>query len=305
MTCAPIALFVYTRPEHARQTVEALLANPLANQTPLHVFSDAPRDEAASPAVAEVRSYIRGIDGFKTVTIIERETNFGLARSIIDGVTRLCEEYGRVIVMEDDLVTSPIFLSYMNDALTRYENEAQVMQVSGHIPHVAEFSQREEAIFLPFVTSWGWGTWARAWKHFDPLARGWENICGDRALRNRFNLDGHYDYARLIRQQMNGEVDSWAIRWYVSVFVRKGVALFPPQSLVRNIGFTSGTHGSRTLRWTLSRQVISDRPIAFPGVIQIIDQDYVMVQKAIFRQMGGQLGGVLRRVKRCLDSGMR
>jgi len=305
VTCAPIALFVYNRPDHTRKTVEALLTNPLANQTPLHVFSDAPRDEAGSLSVAEVRSYIRSIVGFKTVTIIERETNFGLAGSIIDGVTCLCEDYGRVIVMEDDLVTSPIFLSYMNDALTRYENEDRVMQVSGHIPYVPEFSQRDEAIFVPFITSWGWGTWARAWKHFDSLAQGWENICGDRALRNRFNLDGHYDYARLIRQQMNGEVDSWAIRWYVSVFLRNGVAVFPPQSLVRNIGFASGAHGSRTLRWTLSRQVISDRPVAFPGMIQVIDQDYVMVQKAIFRQMGGQLGRFLRRVKRCLDSSTR
>ncbi len=123
MTCAPVALFVYNRPDHTRQTIEALLANPLANQTPLHVFSDAPRNESASLAVAEVRSYIRSIAGFKSVTIIERETNFGLARSIIDGVTALSEECGRVIVMEDDLITSPHFLSYMNDALTHYENE--------------------------------------------------------------------------------------------------------------------------------------------------------------------------------------
>jgi hypothetical protein len=305
VTCAPIALFVYNRPDHTRQTVEALLANPLANQTPLHVFSDAPRDETTTRAVAEVRSYVRRITGFKSVTIIERETNFGLARSIIDGVTRLCEEFGRVIVVEDDLITSPHFLSYMNDALTLYENEDRVMQISGHIPHVPEFSHREEAIFVPFITSWGWGTWARAWKHFDPSAQGWENICGDRALRNRFNLNGHFDYATMIRQQMNGEVDSWAIRWYVSVFLRNGIALFPPQSLVRNIGFASGTHGSRVLRWTLSRQAISINPISFPRVNQVIDHDYVMVQKAIFRQMGGQLGALFRYVKRCLDSGSR
>jgi hypothetical protein len=305
VTCAPIALFVYNRPDLTRQTVEALLANTLANQTPLHVFSDAPRDEAASPAVAEVRTYIRSIAGFKIVTIIERETNFGLARSIIDGVTRLCEECGCVIVMEDDLITSPHFLSYMNDALTRYEKEDRVMQISGHIFPVPEFSQREEALFLPFMTSWGWGTWVRAWKHFDPSAQGWETIKMDSVLRNRFNLDGHYDYSTMLEQQMSGKVDSWAIRWHLSTFLRNGVALFPPQSLVRNIGLDSGTHGSRMLRWTISGQAVSIRPVSFPRFIQVIDQDYRLVQKAIFRQMGGQLGALLRRGRKLLASGAR
>jgi hypothetical protein len=302
---APVALFVYNRPGHTRQTVEALLANTLANQTPLQVFSDAPRNEAASLAVAEVRSYIRSITGFKTVTIIERETNLGLARSIIDGVTSLCEEYGRVIVMEDDLITSPHFLSYMNDALTRYEKEDRVMQVSGHIFPVPEFTRREEALFLPFMTSWGWGTWIRAWKHFDPSAQGWEKIKSDSVLRNRFNLDGHYDYSTMLEQQMSGKVDSWAIRWQLSAFLRNGLALFPPQSLVKNIGLDSGTHGSRMLRWTLSGQAISIRPVSFPRSIQVIEHDYILVQKAIFRQMGGQLGALLRRVRRLLASGER
>ena len=304
MTCAPIALFVYNRPGHTRKTVEALLANMLANQTPLHVFSDAPKTEAACLSVADVRSYIRSIAGFKSVTIIERETNFGLAGSIIEGVTRLCEEYGRVIVMEDDLITSSIFLSYMNDALTRYEKEDQVMQISGHIYPVPEFTQREEALFLPFVNSWGWATWARAWKHFDPSAQGWEKIRSDSALRNRFDLNGHCDYSTMLERQMCGKLDSWAIRWYLSIFLRNGVVLFPPQSLVKNIGLDSGTHGSRTLRWTLSRQVVSTRPIAFPREIQIIDHDSVMVQKAIFRQMGGLAGTLLRRVRRFLASDM-
>jgi hypothetical protein len=303
MYYAPIALFVYNRPGHTRQTVEALLANTVANQTPLHVFSDAPRNETASLAVAEVRSYIRSIAGFKSVAILERETNFGLACSIIDGVTRLCEERGRVIVMEDDLITAPHFLSYMNDALARYEKEDQVMQISGHIFPVPEFTQKEEALFLPFVTSWGWGTWARAWRYFDPLAQGREKISGDSALRNRFNLDGHFDYSTMLEQQMSGKVDSWAIRWYLSVFLRNGVTLFPPQSLVKNIGLDSGTHGSRMLRWTLSGQTVSAKPISFPRAIRVIDRDYVMVQKAIFRQMGGLFGAFLRHVRRFMASG--
>ena len=300
MSYAPIALFVYNRPMHTRQTVEALLANAEVAQTMLYVFSDAPRDMAASQAVSEVRSYIRSIADFKSVTIIERETNFGLARSIIDGVTRLCEEYGRVIVMEDDLVTSPNFLSYMNNALTLYENEDQVMQVSGHVFQVPEFIQREEAFFLPFVASWGWGTWERAWKHFDPSAQGWEKINSNSVLRNRFNLAGHFDYSTLLEQQMSGKVDSWAIRWYLSVFLRDGVALYPPQTLVKNIGLASGTHGSRILRWTLAGQAVSVKPISFPRTVQVIEQDFILVQKAIFRQMGGRFGALFRYVRRRL-----
>jgi hypothetical protein len=302
---APVALFVYNRPDLTRQTVEALAANTLAGDTPLHVFSDAPKSETARQPVEEVRSYIRTISGFKSVSILERASNFGLARSIIEGVTGLCEQYGRVIVVEDDLVTSSRFLSYMNDALAFYERDTHVMQISGHIADVPEFSRKTEALFVPFITSWGWGTWDRAWKHFDPTAQGWERIRDDRALRNRFNLDGHFDYATMLQMQLDGKIDSWAIRWYLSVFMKGGLALFPPRSFVRNIGFASGTHGSRVLRWTLSRQPISDEPVSFPRVTQVMDDDYALLKKALFRQTGGQLGAVFRWARRRLGSGMR
>ena len=302
---APVALFVYNRPDLTRQTVDALAANALAVDTPLHVFSDAPKSETARQSVEEVRSYIRTITGFKSVSILERETNFGLARSIIDGVTGLCERYGRVIVVEDDLVTSSRFLSYMNDALAFYEHDAPVMQISGHIADVPEFSRRAEGLFVPFITSWGWGTWERAWKFFDPSARGWERIRDDRALRKRFNLDGHFDYATMLQMQLDGKIDSWAIRWYLSVFMQGGLALFPPRSFVRNIGFASGTHGSRVLRWTLSRQAISDEPVSFPRATGVVNEDYALLKKALYRQTGGQLGAMFRWARRCLGSGMR
>ena len=236
MTCAPVALFVYNRPVHTRQTVEALLTNAESAQSALYVFSDAPRDATASQAVAEVRSYIRSIAGFKSVTIIERETNYGLARSIIDGVTQLCDEYGRVIVLEDDLVASPHFLAFMNDALTRYENEDRVMQVTGYMFPV-DLNIREDALFLPFISSWGWATWQRAWRHFDAEAKGYEKLAKDHNLINKFDLDGHYSYFKMLRKQQLGKSESWAIRWYLSVFMHNGLALYPRKTLVRNIGF--------------------------------------------------------------------
>jgi hypothetical protein len=236
MNQAPVILFVYNRPWHTRQTVEALQKNRLAGDSDLFVFSDAPGKPDAFNAVQEVRDYIKSIHGFKTVSIIERKENLGLAASIIDGVTRLCDEYDRVIVIEDDLATSPHFLEYMNMALDFYAGEDRVMQIAGYMfPIRLEFD--EDAFFLPFISSWGWATWKRAWRHFDPQAQAYERLHGDSALRKQFDLDGHYSYFKMLRAQQEGRVDSWAIRWYLSVFMRKGLALHPKRTLVRNLGF--------------------------------------------------------------------
>ena len=236
MTPAPIALFVYNRPWHTRQTVEALQKNTVAVGSELVIFSDAPKNFAAAAAVRAVREYLKQVDGFKSTTVIERTENLGLASSIIDGVTRLTEQYGRVIVLEDDLVTSPHFLEYMNAALDRYDAEERVMQVAGYM-FSGPLELEDDSLFLPFISSWGWATWSRAWRHFDPRATGYERVRSDPALRKEFNLNGHYDYFRMLQQQRQGKIDSWAVRWYLSVFVRKGIVLYPRKTLVRNMGF--------------------------------------------------------------------
>jgi hypothetical protein len=278
VTCAPIALFVYNRPGHTRQTVEALLANTVANQTPLHVFSDAPRNEAASLAVGEVRSYIRSIAGFKTVTIIERETNFGLAPSIIDGVTRLCEEYGCVIAMEDDLITSPYFLSYMNDALTRYENEDRVMQIAGYMFPV-NLELEEDALFLPFTSSWGWATWERAWRHFDVTGAGYQRLVEDRDLRRAFDLNETYGYFRMLESQLRGETDSWAIKWYLSVFLMNGLTLYPKKTLVSNFGFDGS--GVNCVARSIEASTIERhfRVVTMPLLMSVSDSYEVILQR--------------------------
>lgn len=212
------------------------MANALADQTALHIFSDAPQDKTAHRSVGEVRSYIRTITGFQSVTITERETNFGLARSIIDGVTSLCETHGCVIVVEDDLATSPHFLAYMNNGLVRYECEDQVMQIAGYMFPV-ELEVHDDALFLPFITSWGWATWSRAWQYFDAESKGYTRLVEDHSLREQFDLGGHYNYFKMLKAQQEGKVDSWAIRWYLSVFLRGGLALYPKKTLVRNFGF--------------------------------------------------------------------
>jgi hypothetical protein len=241
---APIVLFVYNRPVHTRRTVEALQKNETATGSDLFIFSDAAKKPEAAEAVREVREYVRTITGFQSVKIVERDRNWGLANSIVDGVTSVVNQYGRIIVLEDDLVTSPHCLEYMNAALARYQDDEQVMQISGHMFPV-DLTTTTDAVFLPMTTSWGWATWARAWEHFDPKSVGYARLKADTALRKRFNLDGAYDYFAMLEAQLQGRVDSWAIRWYLSVFLREGLVLFPRVTLVENSGFDgSGTHTS-------------------------------------------------------------
>jgi len=242
MSNAPVALFVYRRPEHTRATVEALLRNPESAQTDLHVFSDGAREAGSEEAVKQVRRYVREITGMRSVTVVERATNLGLANSVIDGTTRLIREFGRVIVVEDDLVVSPRFLEYMNRALERYQDDDSAMQVSGYMFPI-DVAAETDAFFMPFTTSWGWATWERAWQHFDPDMRGFDALVSDPHLRDSFDLGGAYGYFDMLERQRRGSIDSWAIRWYLSVFSRGGLTLYPVRTLVRNIGFDgSGTH---------------------------------------------------------------
>lgn len=271
MPYAPIALFVYNRPVHTRRTVKALLKNKLAGESDLFIFSDAPKTPEAAEAVREVREYIRTITGFRSVSIIERDKNFGLANSIIDGVTSVVNERGRIIVLEDDLVVTPHFLDFMNRALDKYENEQQVIQVSGYMFPV-KVKIKEDALFLPLTTSWGWATWKRAWQLFDPDAKGYAQVKADLALRKRFNLDGAYDYFSMLEAQLAGRVDSWAVRWQLSAFLNNSLTIYPRQSLIVNAGFDgSGTHGTMVGLLSHSGAENSFSPKTFPSEIKPSD----------------------------------
>lgn len=246
---APIALFVYNRPDHLRQTLKALEQNLLASESELYIFADGVKANASEDVlkrIAEVRKVIRENWNFKNIHIKEQEANCGLANSVIKGVTELVNQYGKVIVLEDDLVTARGFLKYMNDALELYANEPKVMQVSGYQFPIKFPEGTPETFFLPLTTSWGWATWKRSWDMFDPMARGWEELKTNADLRHRFDLDGAYPYANMLQNQMeNKTIDSWAIRWWWSVFKVSGITLFCNKSLNLNIGFGEfSTHTS-------------------------------------------------------------
>ena len=241
MKNAPILLFTYNRLMHTRRCVEALLNNSLASESELFIYSDAAKEETQQKAVEEVRQYIHTIRGFKHITITERDENWGLARSIIDGVTTQVNRYGRVIVLEDDLVVAPHFLQFMNDALETYKDEPQV----GHI-QACDFTQDPtlpETFLIRWTGSWGWGTWDRAWKHFNPNGKALLQELMDRKLTYTFDFNGKYGYTRMLRRQIEGKNNSWAIRWNASLFLKGILSLNVGRSLVQNEGFDgSGTN---------------------------------------------------------------
>ena len=243
MSLAPIALFAYKRPEHLTRVLESLRVNPLARVSQLHVFSDGPKHSADRPAVKQVRDLIRNIEGFARVIVHERVGNLGLAQSVIEGVTELSRVYGRVIVLEDDLVVAPTFLTFMNQVLRRYEDEQKIMQVSGYMFPLAH-SERVGSTFLCRVpASWGWGTWERAWKSLDLDSAKLLALLQDEGRKYEFNVKGTYPYFEHLKRQVEGKLDVWGVRWYASMFVRGGLCLYPGQSMVQNIGMDgSGSH---------------------------------------------------------------
>lgn len=238
---APVALFVYQRLEHTRKTVEALLRNEYASETDLIVFSDAAASPAIESDVENVREYINQIHGFNSLSVRYRSYNYGLAKSIISGVSSILEQRGRVIVLEDDMVTSPYFLQYMNEALDKFAEDNRVISIHGYVYPLK--NPLPEAFFLRGADCWGWATWSRGWKLFNSDGRHLLNELRRRKLTKAFDFDGTSPYTKMLEGQINGHNDSWAIRWYASAFLANKLTLYPGRSLVHNIGNdSSGTH---------------------------------------------------------------
>lgn len=241
MSYAPIALFVYNRLDHTKATVEALQKNFLAAQSELFVFCDGEKDANGSAAVRAVRDYVKSISGFKNLQIIEKEKNHGLAQSIISGVSEIVEKFGRVIVLEDDMVTAPYFLEFMNDGLNFYESEPEVVSIHGYIYPVN--SALPKTFFLRGADCWGWATWKRGWDLFEKDGAKLLQKLQEKNLTKKFDFDGTYHYTKMLEDQIAGKNNSWAIRWYASAFLADKLTLYPGKSLLKNIGIDgSGTH---------------------------------------------------------------
>ncbi len=239
---APLALFIYKRPEHTRQMIASLQDCEGFAQSPIYVFADGPKQPEDVPSCREARAEARRLLG-RDAIYLERDVNIGIEDSLIAGVTDLCDRHGLAVVIEEDLIVSPHFLKFLNTGLRRYEDEPRVMQVCGYMYDVPQFNQRTDAFFLPMTSSLGWATWKRAWDQFDREATNWRVRLRDEQDRKRFDLDGQFNYSRMLSRHMNSGNPAWDIRWYYSVFSAGGFALFPPRTLVFHAGFDgTGTH---------------------------------------------------------------
>jgi hypothetical protein len=262
MNLSPIVIFVYNRLEHTSRTVDALLRNALASDSDLIVFSDAARTPESQPDVIEVRAYLKKITGFRSVTIHHRPCNLGLAKSIISGVTEVLEKYECVIVLEDDLVTSPYFLTYMNEALVKYAGDDRVISIHGYVYPVMK--TLPEAFFLRGADCWGWATWRRGWNLFNPSGQLLMAELKGQGLMNKFNFNGTYSFSHMLEQQIKGANDSWAVRWYASAFLANKLTLYPGRSLVHNIGNDgSGVHCDKSSAYDV---FLSLTPIDLNGI---------------------------------------
>ena len=234
MNLAPIILFVYNRPAHIKHTIEALLKNILASESHLYIFSDGPKNNNDKLLVDEVREYLKTIKGFRDIHIIERSENIGLANSIISGVTEIIEKYEKAIILEDDLVTSPYFLKYMNEALNYYEFSEEVICISGFIYPIKE--TLPNTFFIKGADNLGWATWKRGWKEFESNGEKLSEYIKQNNLRREFTRNYSYPYYKMLKDQIKGKNNSWAIRWYASAFIKNKLVLYPHKSLVIHIG---------------------------------------------------------------------
>jgi hypothetical protein len=240
MNLSPIAFFVYNRPFHTKKSIESLVRNNLAGNSDLFIFSDAAKDDSVLEDVKEVRKFIKTISGFKNIEIIEREKNLGLANSIINGVTSVIEKYGKVIVIEDDLICSTNFLRFINEALEFYEDKKKIFSVTGYnyperlmkIPRNYNY----DVYFCPRCSSWGWGTWKDRWEKADWKLKNIDEFLKNKKLRKEYSYSGE-DKIDMLIAQIQGKIDSWATRWEYTQFINNGYTVYPVKSFINNIGF--------------------------------------------------------------------
>jgi hypothetical protein len=231
---APIVIFAYNRPWHLQQTIEALLKNEYAQDSDLIIYSDGYKDKKTRQGVEETRRYIQSITGFKSLQIVERNENWGLANNIIDGITTVVNKYGRIIVLEDDLLTSPYFLKYMNEGLNKYENCEKIVSIHGYLYPIKD--SLPENFLLRHTDSLGWGTWKDSWEIFNPDGHFLLESLHKKGLLKSFNFNNSYNFTKMLRAQVEGKNNSWAIRWYASTFLSERLSLFPNKSLVYHNG---------------------------------------------------------------------
>lgn len=241
MNLAPIILFTYKRLDTLKKTVESLRENTLSKDSDLFIFSDAASKPQDIKLINKIRLYLKTITGFKSVTIFEASTNKGLAKSIIEGVTTIINQHEKVIVLEDDLVTSKNFLIYCNSALDHYRNDKRIFSIAGYTAPIKGPTQ--DVYFTKRASSWGWATWKDRWNDLDWNVENYKLTMSNKNFMQEFNKMGS-DMTKMLNDQIVGKINSWAIRWCYNQFISQTYTVYPTVSKIKNIG--TGVDASHT-----------------------------------------------------------
>ncbi|NML96699.1 glycosyltransferase family 2 protein [Paraburkholderia sp. RP-4-7] len=292
----PVVVFAYNRPRHLDATLGALRRAHGANEIDVLIFCDGPRNESEQKAVNEVRDIARNSKGFRSVKVFTSDENRGLGDSVVRGVSHALSFYESVIVIEDDVEVSPGFLIYMCGALSEYINNNKVFSISGYSPPVEGKEDFNDGFFIPRICSWGWATWRDRWQSVDWNVGEYELFIKDRSRRSEFCRAGR-DMLDMLINQVEGESESWAIRFDFARFISGNkLTLYPSSSLVKNSGMDgSGEHFEKSQRY--QTQISQRTEFAFPSCVNEASELTVAFSEFYPRRLRSRLAILARRMR--------
>jgi hypothetical protein len=296
---SPICIFAYNRPFHLERTLSALAQNHEASESKVYIFIDGPKDEYDKKLVNESIKIAEKVDGFRDKHIIVSERNKGLAESIKTGVNKIFETHSKVIVLEDDILTVNSFLKYMNAALNKYESYEDVASVQSFSVATGKY---EQYFFLPGADCWGWGTWRDRWMSVTWDSKELLKRIVLNGSERKFNFDNSYNFSLLLSLQSKRKIDSWAICWQASTFLRNMKSLYPPVNLSSNIGFDKFATNTKSRGYIFQSEEYCNVNLDFPNDISIDSEIFDTVSNFYFQSSRNPI--LLRRIIRTLKNSL-
>ena len=289
---APIALFVYNRVDHVQKTLKYLSNNFLANESDLYIFSDGAKTLSDKDSVNQVRNFCSNIKNFKSVSNVNRDKNYGLAKSLVSGISEILKKNEKIIVLEDDLLADKFFLKYMNEALEKYQKCDEVISVHGYLYPLK--NKNNKTFFLKGADCWGWGTWKRGWDLYTENTNFLYSKIIENNKETEFNFNGSYNYLKMLEDNLVDKNSSWAIRWYASAFVNDKLTLYPPHSLIHNIGNDgSGTNSSKS---NIYDNYLKNLPVNLDDIIINENKDLRFEFEKYFRSKNNLIKKIFNRI---------
>ena len=289
---APIALFVYNRVDHVQKTLKYLSNNFLANESDLYIFSDGAKTSSDKDSVNQVRNFCSNIKNFKSVSNVNRDKNYGLAKSLVSGISEILKKNEKIIVLEDDLLTDKFFLKYMNEALEKYQKCDEVISVHGYLYPLK--NKNNKTFFLKGADCWGWGTWKRGWDLYTEDTNFLYSKIIEDNKEKEFNFNGSYNYFKMLEDNLVDKNSSWAIRWSASAFVNDKLTLYPPHSLIHNIGNDgSGTNSSNS---NIYDNHLKNLPVNLDDIIINENKDLRFEFEKYFRSKNNLIKKIFNRI---------